>query len=147
MEKNMSVLATKPEIEFSASIYNAKGEKMMTYHLKARMANTVRFPRSCWGADFHKSEVSKETLGQQISRKKREERDGVDSRNPSSAGPSFEGTVCPEEDPADESSNQHMEDEPSEDEEEMEFWITTRDDNDVLDHKVKPSSMTCDLGL
>jgi hypothetical protein len=55
--------------------------------------------------------------------------------------------VCPEADPADESSNQRMEDEPSEDEKEMEFWITTRDDNDVLDHKVKPSSMRCDRGL
>jgi hypothetical protein len=76
MEKNMSELATKPEIGFSASIYNAKGEKMMTYHLKARMANTVRFPRSCWGADFYKSEVSKETLGQQISRKRRAKRGG-----------------------------------------------------------------------
>jgi hypothetical protein len=52
IERNMPDLATNDTIGVAASIYNAKGEKMMTYHLEARMAKTVRSPRSQTPADL-----------------------------------------------------------------------------------------------
>jgi hypothetical protein len=86
-------------------------------------------------------------LGEQLSRRKREEGAKEESRNPTSAAPSADGTSYLEEDSRDELSNGRMGDEPSEDEAEKEFWTSTIGDNDIMDHKVKPSSMTCDLGL
>jgi len=128
----------------------------MTYHLEARMANTVRIPRPHSPPDSEKSIVSteapKETFGQQISRRRREERDRMDSRNPPSAGPFVKETASLEEDLHDGSSDERMDDahlevESSEDEEETEFWRSKRGNNGEMEHEMMQTSMGRDRGL
>jgi hypothetical protein len=77
----MSRLEKQDAIDFEASVFNANGEKMMTCHLEARMAKTVRFPKCRSRADFDKSKASKATFVEQLRRKREEESAKLDSRS------------------------------------------------------------------
>jgi hypothetical protein len=140
MGRNMFKLATQKTIGFEASIFNAKGEKMMTFHLEAQMANMVRFPKRRWRADFDKSQASQVTFSQQLSHRTREEPAKLDSRNANFAGPSVGGTECPGGDLSDEPPDEYMDDADDEcmdDGPDQEFWTTTVDENGTMTHTVK----------
>jgi chemotaxis response regulator CheB len=92
MVRNMPKLETQEAIDFEASLTKANGTKMVTCHLEARMAKTVRFPKYRSRADFDKSKASKETFGQQLRRRSEEESAKLDSRNATSTGRSIGGT-------------------------------------------------------